>query len=221
MSLCLWGCSDDDDAQPVVKPSTSGTLTDIDGNEYTWVRLGHLDWMASNLNSGEPWFNQTYLTPRGYTQEFDVDVETETAMLETYGNLYTYKQAVEQCPEGWRLPTDDDWKDLEMSLGMNPSEADKEGWRQGAGFLMAQTLDEGTGMHMVYGGQVSSFSSSQLKLFHRGDYGCYWSSTPGDYTAQATNYIRMICPLMDKVERCAAPSSMRYMSVRYCRDAAQ
>jgi uncharacterized protein (TIGR02145 family) len=33
------------------------------------------------------------------------------------------------APEGWRVPTDDDWKALEMHLGMSQAEADKEQYR--------------------------------------------------------------------------------------------
>ncbi len=32
------------------------------------------------------------------------------------------------CPEGW-IPTDAEWKTMEMSLGMSQSEADGTGWR--------------------------------------------------------------------------------------------
>ena len=33
------------------------------------------------------------------------------------------------CPTGWHLPSDDEWKQLEMHLGMSQSEADVTGWR--------------------------------------------------------------------------------------------
>ena len=33
------------------------------------------------------------------------------------------------APEGWRVPTDEDWKQLEMHLGMSQAETDRFGWR--------------------------------------------------------------------------------------------
>ena len=33
------------------------------------------------------------------------------------------------CPDGWHLPTDEEWKHLERSLGMSLSESDSVNWR--------------------------------------------------------------------------------------------
>ena len=46
-----------------------------------------------------------------------------------YGALYTYAAALNACPDGWHLPTDDEWKTLEMHLGMSQAEADDLGMR--------------------------------------------------------------------------------------------
>lgn len=35
----------------------------------------------------------------------------------------------EECPEGWHLPSDAEWKQLEMALGMTQDQADATGWR--------------------------------------------------------------------------------------------
>jgi uncharacterized protein (TIGR02145 family) len=32
-------------------------------------------------------------------------------------------------PTGWHLPSDDEWKDLEMTLGLTKTQADQEGFR--------------------------------------------------------------------------------------------
>ncbi len=39
--------------------------------------------------------------------------------IEIYGNLLSYDDAVASTPEGWRLPTDEDWQKLEQALGMD------------------------------------------------------------------------------------------------------
>jgi len=36
------------------------------------------------------------------------------------------------CPDGWHLPSDEEWKQLEFYLGMVLNELDKDGWRRGA-----------------------------------------------------------------------------------------
>ena len=52
--------------------------------------------------------------------------------LETYGNLYNWYTVDDDrgvCPEGWHVPSDDEWKELEMALNMSQSEADNTGYR--------------------------------------------------------------------------------------------
>ena len=47
-----------------------------------------------------------------------------------YGYLYTYEAALAAVPEGWRLPSDEDWKKLEAALGMEQSQIDLDNtWR--------------------------------------------------------------------------------------------
>lgn len=220
LTMGLAACGDDDESLPSVKPTETGTMTDNDGNEYQWVRIGNLDWMASNLKSGDPWYTKTYITDNGMEGDFDVDdEEAADEAIQTDGNYYSYQEALDQCPDGWRLPTDDDWKALESALGMSSSELDKEGWRDGAGYLMAQTIEEGTGLHLLYVGQLAPQSTAYSELTHYGDYGYYWSATVAPYSSAQNVYIRKICPLWNKVERSAATTTARFMSVRYCRDA--
>ena len=46
------------------------------------------------------------------------------------GFLYTFAAAQKAAPKGWRLPTDEDWKKLERTLGLPAAEADlDEAWR--------------------------------------------------------------------------------------------
>ncbi len=220
LTMSLSACGDDDDSLPTVQPTATGTMTDNDGNEYQWVRIGNLDWMCSNLKSGEPWFTKTYVTENGYQDELYAENEDAAAeAIEAEGNYYSFQEALDECPEGWRLPTDDDWKSLESTLGMSDKELDKEGWRDGAGYLMAQTIEEGTGLHLIYTGQIAPQSTALSELTHYGDYGYYWSATSAPYTSSQNIYIRKICPLWNKVERSAITTTARFLTVRYCRDA--
>ena len=52
---------------------------------------------------------------------------------QTFGLLYTLDAARQAVPDGWRIPTDEDWKTLERTLGMSSSEIERmEEWRGGA-----------------------------------------------------------------------------------------
>ena len=103
----------DDDEMPQVTPTATGTMTDLEGNEYPWVRIGGLDWMAADLKCGEP---------------FD-ESEEALACIKEYGNFYYIDEALANCPEGWRLPTDEDWQSLERALGMPEGDIAGLGWR--------------------------------------------------------------------------------------------
>ncbi|MBA7584634.1 hypothetical protein ES708_26591 [subsurface metagenome] len=52
-----------------------------------------------------------------------------TSNYQTYGVLYNWPAALNACPTGWHLPSDEEWKQLEMYLGMSQSEAENTGWR--------------------------------------------------------------------------------------------
>ncbi len=66
--------------------------------------------MAENLN---------YKTTDSYCYD-DKD-----SNCKTYGRLYTWQAAKSACLSGWHLPSDNEWKQLEMYLGMSQTEADK------------------------------------------------------------------------------------------------
>lgn len=220
-SLVVTACGDDDDIKvPDIKPTATGTMTDNDGNEYKWVRIGNLDWMAESFRGGESWIGQDYVTENGliYTLYADND-EIAEERIQRLGNYYTYQQALDLCPEGWRLPSDEDWKQLEMTLGMSKSEADKTGWRNGAAQLLTQGT-EGTGLNFGYAGQLATFFTASIEEYHVGDYGYFWSSTINTDVDSPCAFIRKISPAVpNKVERSATDMKYRYLSVRYCRDA--
>lgn len=225
--ICVMGftaCSDDDNVS--VKPNATGTMTDKDGNEYQWVRIGGLDWMASNLRSGDPFYEWTREDDWGDTENV-VDLSTwtlEQAKTEynLFGNYYSYDDAVANAPDGWRLPTDEDWKKLEMALGMSKSAADALGFRNGAADLAVQTIEEGTGLNLRYGGALKHFSYGydwEVSPYHVYDYGMYWTSTIDTTQVEKAVFYRKITPARNMIERNSSSLSYVYFSVRYVRDA--
>jgi len=108
----------------------SGTFTDSrDGTEYNWVRIGDQIWMAENLaylpavnqvddgseDTGKE--NDSFYYVNGYDGT-DVSAAKATDNYKTYGVLYNGIAANNVCPDGWHLPSDDEWKQLEKDLGM-------------------------------------------------------------------------------------------------------
>ena len=79
------------------------TFTDPrDGQTYQTVKIGSQTWMAENLNyetSNSWWYDNS------------------SANGDTYGRLYTWDAALNACPSGWHLPSDDEWTILSDFLG--------------------------------------------------------------------------------------------------------
>jgi len=99
--------------------SCKNDCIDADGNEYKTVKIGNQTWMAENLHTtkyrnGDPipnvtsnsdWKNKT----SGAYCDFDNTVNS------LYGKLYNWYAVSDSrniAPEGWHVPTDDEWKTL-------------------------------------------------------------------------------------------------------------
>jgi uncharacterized protein (TIGR02145 family) len=115
-----------------------GAFFDIDGNMYKAVKIGDQWWMAENLKvthyrNGDAIANVTDNTEwiglfTGAYCEYDNDADN----VAVYGRLYNWfviSDSRNVAPEGWHVPTDAEWKQLEMSIGMSPADADLYGYR--------------------------------------------------------------------------------------------
>ncbi len=109
------------------------TVTDIDGNVYNTVSIGDQLWMAENLKvthyqNGDE-IPYSYNDPQyGAYAEYSNDASN----VAVYGRLYNWFAVNDErglCPVNWHVPSDDEFKSLEMYLGMSESEANGEGLR--------------------------------------------------------------------------------------------
>ena len=96
--------------------SGCGSLANLQygGQTYEIVEIGNQCWMAENLNyptTDSWWYDNS--SANGYV----------------YGRLYKWEAAITACPSGWHLPSDDEWKIMEMSLGMSQNQANSDGYR--------------------------------------------------------------------------------------------
>ena len=112
-----------------------GSMTDPrDGIVYKTTTIGGQVWMAENLN---------YFDIEGAPSSIKNDwcYWDKPENCESAGRLYTWKVAKRVCPEGWRLPTNEDWTALLTAVGadtLNPIAwkganvlKSKSGWENG------------------------------------------------------------------------------------------
>ena len=174
-----------------------GTVTDIDGNVYRTVKIGAQVWMAENLvvtryrnggaipnvTSNSEW---TGLSTGAYSV-----YGNDPANADIYGNLYNWYAVDDSrniAPEGWHVPTDAEWKELEMHLGMSQSEADQTSWRgTNKGSKLAGNADlwndgafennaafGSSGFKALPGGYRNYYGGN---YYHLGSHGYFWSSS--------------------------------------------
>jgi uncharacterized protein (TIGR02145 family) len=128
----------------------NSTITDYDGNSYSTVQIGDQIWMAENLKTtsysdGTPLVDGTGLADISgdYSTKYWFVYEEDPGHKSTYGLLYTWAAAMNSaessntnpsgvqgvCPSGWHVPSDEEWIQLEMYLGMDSLDAYSEGYR--------------------------------------------------------------------------------------------
>ncbi len=84
-----------------------GSITDSrDGQSYKTIKIGSQTWMAENLN---------FETTASYCYK---NLDSNCVK---YGRLYTWSNAMEVCPRGWRLPNKEDWEALLKNVGGDKS----------------------------------------------------------------------------------------------------
>ena len=120
----------------VVTVPTCGSPISYGGQSYNTVQIGTQCWMAENLNIGSMVNGSSNQMNNSTIEKYCYS--DNTSNCDTYGGLYQWNEMMQYvstegtqgiCPTGWHLPTDDDWKTMEMYLGMNQAQADAEGWR--------------------------------------------------------------------------------------------
>jgi uncharacterized protein (TIGR02145 family) len=142
----------------ITQAVAKNTFTDArDGRVYKIVKIGNQVWMAENLNYDAPG-----------SKFYDNDPKNG----EKYGKLYDWETAKKACPQGWHLPSRDEWDALSGFVGGEDVAGKhlkaKSGWN-----------DNGNGMDTygfaaLTGGNGDSGGSC---FYGIGDYGAWWSAS--------------------------------------------
>ena len=143
----------------------SESFTDSrDGQSYDIVKIGSLTWMAENLN---------FETSGSFCPEND------SRNCKRLGRLYSWAEARSVCPEGWRLPTKEDFESLIAATG-GESAAVSQGENAAGGALKARDgwFKKGNGSDALgFMALPAGYRSSNGKFDGIGGYAYIWSAT--------------------------------------------
>ncbi len=172
-------------------------VEDIDGNEYETRVYGNQRWFTQNLRSsafanGDPIpFVEPGFEWSGTREPARSIYMNDPDTPEIFGQLYNWYAASDTrniCPQDWHVASDEDWKELEMFLGLPANQVDIEGARGAninlGGIMRAEGSDfwvqpnEGatneSGFTAVGSGFRDFFDGGFRQM---GFVGSYWTST--------------------------------------------
>jgi uncharacterized protein (TIGR02145 family) len=111
--------------------TTCSWTTDVDGNVYETIQIGEQLWMAENLKTTH--YNDGSEIPYPSDEDFGSFDEGQYGVYDNdpsnadiYGNLYNWAVVDDDrgvCPDGYHVPSDEEFMELEMELGMSEYEA--------------------------------------------------------------------------------------------------
>ncbi|MDD3946173.1 MAG: FISUMP domain-containing protein [Bacteroidales bacterium] len=152
--------------------------TDAGGRNYPVVKIGDQTWMAENLaylpsiNTGQESSTTKMYYVNGY-QQINLFGARGSFNYRTYGVLYNWPAAMEACPTGWHLPSDETWTALTDFLGG----VDVSGMKlkKNSGWNDDGHGDDSAGFGAIPGG--ARYSRSNPYFWDLGDVAYFWSAT--------------------------------------------
>jgi len=175
-----------------VDPRTNG-YPDLASRTYTEVPIGNQIWMGENLR----YLPEVSPPSLGSASESHYYVygyygsDTEEAMNEsnynTYGVLYNWAATMRGeaasssnpsdvqgvCPDGWHLPSHEEWVELELHIGMDPSEIYLDYPRGNSGILL-KSVDGWDDYNGVDGNGTDDYGFSAIPAGVANMHGRFW-----------------------------------------------
>ena len=181
--------------QADISPEYDSLYDARDGKIYKTIQIGNQVWMAKNLNY------KTNINSWCYHNN-----EYSCTKL---GRLYTWEMSQNVCPSGWHLPSDKEWQEMEIVLGISQSEANSTGFRgtdegsQLAGdeslwedntALINHPAFESSGFTAIGAGYCTDYDH----FYGIGDFACWWSSS--EYDSESA-YVRRLHSNDNRINR--------------------
>jgi uncharacterized protein (TIGR02145 family) len=164
-----------------------------EGKSYATVRIGDQCWMSQNLNVGQRINGSQNMSSNSTIEKYCYN--DDVSYCEAYGALYQWGEVMKYstiegaqglCPDGWHLPSDDEWKRLEGFADSNYGIGDPE-WNQ----ENFRGSDAGYRLKSISGWSYSSNGSDAFgftakpagyrnlngDFYNVGSYGEFWTST--------------------------------------------
>jgi uncharacterized protein (TIGR02145 family) len=152
------------------------TFTDSrDGNVYNIVEIGNQTWMAENF---------AYKPADGFWA-----YNNDESNVSTYGYLYTIDTAISICPDGWHVPSIDEWEELFNYLGGTEQAGNKMKEAGGAHWDSEdygnKNITNSSGFTALPGGY---WDDTFDEFNYLGLYGFWWTET-GAHALLTGNYV--------------------------------
>lgn len=224
------------------------TVTDIDENTYRTVQIGNQCWMRENLRTTK-YADGTNIPQGDDSSPSKIDAfwyypENQSHNKNIYGLLYNWKAVMGNstssnanpsrvqgvCPNGWHVPSDTEWKQLETTIGMSQSDVDNingrgdmavrlcgfTGWFRSYSDRSCGNLDalwrNSSGFSALPAGD---YDSGEKKCIEFGEFACFWSAT--EYNDGGA-YCRFLRSTYDYIYRGQNYSKFDGYSVRCVKD---
>ena len=174
---------------------TSGygpNFIDVEGTVYKSVYIGNQLWQAENLRTTKFTDGTPVLMVENQTNWFkNFSSNTSQPMVSIYNNDLSLKQhqgvlynwyVIDSlsngnkkiCPQGWHVPTDNDWKILEEYLGGSERAGGK---MKEVGSLNWVNPNTSATNESLFSALPSGYRLYNGNYSYMGNYGFYWSST--------------------------------------------
>jgi uncharacterized protein (TIGR02145 family)/prepilin-type N-terminal cleavage/methylation domain-containing protein len=193
--------------------NTCYSITNNSAPVENCVTIGTQTWMKYNLDVGDRINNTTTSqTNNSIIEKYCYD--NDPANCNTYGGLYQWDEMMQYsttegiqgiAPTGFHIPSDDDYKTLEMYLGMDPSQVIYSGFRgttegdqlKNTGLCQGRIPCATSGFNWLPGGYQFGYNGVQ-SWYPPGSYGYLWTSSQFDVW---TAFRRIVCTTSGQVNR--------------------